>query len=74
MSTLATLTDLASQINAAEGELQAAWARRDGAAAAQARARLNTLWAQRRQELADLQGQRQGSLWDWQPPPAPRRP
>jgi hypothetical protein len=73
MSTLATLTDLTAAINTAEGELQTAWAARDGAAAAAVRARLNALWAKRRLALAATQAAHRGSLWDWQPPP-PRRP
>jgi fatty acid desaturase len=46
--------------------LQAAWTRKDRIAAADLRARLATLWAQRRTELAAL-SKRTPSGWDAMP-------
>lgn len=49
-----------------EEQLQAAWRRRDGAAAVEARAKLHTLWERRREELAAL-AKRAPSAWDTMP-------
>ena len=54
--TLATILEL-------EDRLQAAWGRSDAAAAADIRARLVALWAQRRTELAAIRDQTP-SIWD----------
>jgi hypothetical protein len=58
-STLAT-------INAAEEQLQAAWTRGDRAGATALRAKLSTLWAQRRAELAAASAAKP-SIWDEMP-------
>jgi hypothetical protein len=59
-------TPAISPILELEPALQDAWRRRDRIAAADLRARLATLWAQRREELAAL-SKRTPSRWDAMP-------
>lgn len=66
MDTLATITAL-------EAELQAAWARRDGAGAEVLRARIAELWRQRRAELAQ-RPVNTARDWGWRIDPRTGRP
>lgn len=60
------ITPIIAAICAAEDALQAAWRRRDLAAALDLRADLARLWPQRRIELARYHAQ-QPSIWDDMP-------